>query len=203
MRVRAPLRSRRPLRFWIACTGRGLPARPAAGRSGGEFRGPSGTRPTALTDAQRALEYAQLAPAPDRFLLTGETFPAFTFTQAERARELHGAYKSTVVYSDSDYRSVTKATKPGRSGAVVEIAPPPESKLPRRGGSSPCTGCRTADLDAQSPALVARLKAPRWNYRDLPLKARSTAPENSPACTTCREVPTRTVGVPHEKRTRG
>jgi len=63
------------LRFCIACTGRGLPARPAAGRSGGEFRGPSGTRPTALTDAQRALEYAHLAPAPEHLLTGGALRP--------------------------------------------------------------------------------------------------------------------------------
>jgi CubicO group peptidase (beta-lactamase class C family) len=132
---------------------------------------PAEPAPTALTDAQRALEYSQLAPAPERFLLTGETFPAFAFAQPERARELLGAHKSTVVYYDSDYRIVTKATKPGRYGAVVEIIPAPESKLPptRRFFTLYRLPDR-ADLDAQSPALVARLKALRWNFRDLPLK---------------------------------
>ncbi len=128
--------------------------------------------PADLTDAHRALEFAQLAPAPERHLLTGETFPAFAFAQPERARELlGGAYTLTPVFYDPDYKTVTKATKAGRYGAVVTVAPGAGSKLP------PTQRFFTlyrlperADLDAQSPALVARLKGLRWNFRDLPLK---------------------------------
>jgi len=127
--------------------------------------------PAKLTDAQGALEFAQLAPAPERYLLNSETFPAFAFPQPERARELLGAFKTNAIFYDSDYRIVTKATKPGRYGAVVEIVPGTESKLAatRRFYTLFRLPDR-ADFDAQSPALVARLKGLRWNFRDLPLK---------------------------------
>ena len=127
--------------------------------------------PVDMTDAQRALEFAQLAPAPERHLLTGETFPAFAFAAPERARELLGAYQLTAVFYDPDYKSVTKATKAGRYGAVVTVAPGAGSKLPpTRRFFTLYRLPERADLDAQSPALVARLKALRWNFRDLPLK---------------------------------
>lgn len=127
--------------------------------------------PADLTDVQRALEFAQLAPVPERHLLTAETFPAFAFAAPERVRELIGAYRLTPVFYDSDYRIATKAAKPGRYGAVVTIAPGVGSKMPpTRRFFTLYRLPERADLEVQSPALVARLKALRWNFRDLPLK---------------------------------
>ena len=127
--------------------------------------------PANLTDAQRAMEFAQLAPVPEHHLLTSETFPTFAFAEPERALELLGAYTLTAVFYDSDYKIVTKPTKAGRYGAVVTVAPGAESKLPpTRRFFTLYRLPERADFDAQSPALVARLKALRWNFRDLPLK---------------------------------
>ncbi len=146
------------------------------------------------------MEFAQSAPAPERYLLTGETLPAFAFAQHERVKELIGTYQLTVVFHDSDFRIVPKASRPGRYGAVVTITPVAGSKLPpTRRFFTLYRLPERADLEAQSPALVAgprrppsspalvaRLKTLRWNFRDLPLKDTS---ENARELAGLHEVP--------------
>jgi len=127
--------------------------------------------PAKLTEAQRATEFAKLAPIPEHYLLESELFPAFEFAEPNQVRELIGPYRLKAVFYDPDFQIVTKATKPGRYGAVVEIVPGPESKLPptRRFFSLYRLPDRT-NFEAQSPALVARLKGLRWNFSGLPTK---------------------------------
>jgi len=127
--------------------------------------------PAKLTQAQRATEFAKLAPVPEHSLLASDTLPAFEFAEPKQVRELIGTYRLKAVFHDPDFQIVTKATKPGRYGAVVEISPGPECKLPptRRFFTLYRLPDRT-NFETQSPALVARLKARRWNFIDLPMK---------------------------------
>lgn len=125
--------------------------------------------PAELSDADRALACARLAPVPERHLLATDDLPAFEFAQLEEARRLFGEYQLKTTVYDPDYRPVTKATKPGRHGAVVEIVPEKASKLPatRRFINL----YRLPDqktIEQQSPALVARLKLLRWNFKGAP-----------------------------------
>lgn len=123
------------------------------------------------TDAERAIEFAKIAPVPERHLLDSDAFPRFEFAEPEQVRKLIGPYRLKVVYYDPDFRIVAKATKPGRHGAVVEIIPGPDSRLPatRRFFTLYRLPDR-ANFEMQSPALVARLKAYRWNFGTPPLR---------------------------------
>jgi len=122
-----------------------------------------------LTAAQRALACAQLAPIPERFILTSDSLPAFEFAQPAEGRRLFGEYQLKTTIYDPEYQPVTKASKPGRHGAVVEIIPGKETKLPttRRFINLYRLPDRT-NFEQQSPALIARLKTRRWNFTDVP-----------------------------------
>jgi CubicO group peptidase (beta-lactamase class C family) len=83
-----------------------------------------------MSAAERAAAYAQLSPVADRFVLDDETLPTFDFAEPAMARELIGDYRLQAVVYDAKYRLVTKASEPGRYGAVVEIIPGADRQLP-------------------------------------------------------------------------
>ncbi len=140
-----------------------------------------------MPDAQRAAEYAKLTPVASRYLLNDDTLPGFEFAPPEQIRALLGAYQLKTTVYGPDYQVVPRASTPGRHGAVVEIIPGAESKLPA--SRRFVTLYRLPDksnFEQQAPALVARLKASRWNFTDVPL---ADSAENARNLAALHEVP--------------
>jgi len=125
--------------------------------------------PAHLSDVERAFAYAKLSPIAERYILNDDSLPAFAFAQPDEAAKILGAYRLRSTVYDSEYQPVTKASKPGRYGVVVEIIPAKETKLPtsRRFINLYRLPDQT-NVAQQSPALVARLKTLRWNFKDVP-----------------------------------
>ena len=119
-----------------------------------------------MSAAERAAAYAQLSPVADKFVLEDETLPLFDFAEPAKARELIGDYRLKAVVYDSKYRPVTKASEPGRYGAVVEIVPGEERQLPltRRFltlfRSPKTTGAAQRSSQQQARDLAARFEVP-------------------------------------------
>lgn len=86
--------------------------------------------PAEMTAAERSAAYANLSPLADRYVLNDDALPAFDLAEPQRARELIGAYQLKTVVYNSSYQPVAKATQPGRYGAVIEIIPGADRKLP-------------------------------------------------------------------------
>ena len=86
--------------------------------------------PAEMTDAERAAAYANLSPVSERYVLNDDSLPAFDLAEPQRSRELIGDYQLKTVVYGSNYQPVEKATQPGRYGAVVEIIPGADRKLP-------------------------------------------------------------------------
>ena len=125
--------------------------------------------PAELSDADRALACARLTPVPERYLLTTDDLPAFEFARPEEARRLFGDYQLKLTVYDPDYLPVAKASRAGRHGAVVEIVPGKASKLPTtRRFTNLYRLPDQKKIEQQSPALVARLKLLRWNFKGTP-----------------------------------
>ena len=57
-------------------------------------------------------------------------FPTGSFDQRANAEDLFGRYTVKTTFYDADYKIVTKAEKPGRYGAVVEVTPEGERAVP-------------------------------------------------------------------------
>jgi CubicO group peptidase (beta-lactamase class C family) len=55
------------------------------------------------------------------YVFAGEEFPRIDFEKPLSAEGLIGRYAITTTFYDADYNAVTKAEKPGRYGAVVDI----------------------------------------------------------------------------------
>jgi len=93
---------------------------------------PGGDRATlALGDmlAARRAQFNELEFTFRPWVFAGETLPQFAFKQPLLADILSGfGHKVTVRYFDADAKPVTKAERPGRYGAVVEITALGETK---------------------------------------------------------------------------
>lgn len=87
----------------------------------------SGTRATSLVlpdieNERRAL--AESAPVLfTSFVFAGEEFPAAEFEQPSLMEDALGTYTLRTQFYDASYNLVTRATTPGRYGAVVEVQP--------------------------------------------------------------------------------
>jgi len=57
------------------------------------------------------------------YAFASETFPPCDFEQPNLAEDILGPYTIKTTFYDADYRPVTRAEKPGRYGAVVEVTP--------------------------------------------------------------------------------
>ncbi|MHC4563678.1 MAG: DOMON domain-containing protein, partial [Planctomycetota bacterium] len=60
---------------------------------------------------------------PDGATFTGPRLPRLDFEEVETIEGITGPYELNVTYYDADYNEVTRAERPGRYGAVVEVVP--------------------------------------------------------------------------------
>src|SRR5687768_1804629 len=82
-----------------------------------------GADPKLDSDADRAVAYANLNATASQYVLTSDEFPKFDLAEREQARALLGDYQLKPAFYGPDYKSVTKATEPGRYGVVLEVVP--------------------------------------------------------------------------------
>jgi len=119
-------------------------------------------------EAEQAFAYAKLTPVAEKYVLVDDVFPKFEFADRAEAGRILGDYQLEVEFHDAA-GPVTKATAPGRYGAVVRITPEPGRKLPiSRRFTSLYRLPDRANFEQQSAALVAGLKTLRWNFKDVP-----------------------------------
>ena len=71
--------------------------------------------------ALRAKAMVEISPHFTRHVLDGEGFPECVFDQPLMVENLIGPHELDVTFYDRQYRPVTKATQPGRYGAVIRI----------------------------------------------------------------------------------
>ena len=71
--------------------------------------------------ALRAKAMVEISPRFTRHVLDGEGFPECAFDQPLMVENLIGPYELDVTFYDRQYRPVTKATQPGRYGAVIRV----------------------------------------------------------------------------------
>ena len=75
-----------------------------------------------IENERRAL--AESAPVVfTSYVFAGEEFPSADFEQPSLMEDALGAYTITTQFYDASYNRVTRATTPGRYGAVVEVQP--------------------------------------------------------------------------------
>jgi len=88
---------------------------------------PSGELSLEETALARAFQGLQLTYRFHPAIFDGSTFPAGSFHQRAEADDLLGRYPVKTTFYDVNYKVVTKAEKPGRYGAVVEVTPEGEA----------------------------------------------------------------------------
>jgi CubicO group peptidase (beta-lactamase class C family) len=74
-------------------------------------------------EAQKAQAYYYLSPNFTPALFSGTLFPRCDFDNVQLVEDLIGPYTIKTTFYDKNYQPVTRAEKPGRYGAVVEVAP--------------------------------------------------------------------------------